>query len=238
MAYFASIVEFINEILSSQDQEYLAQETANMINSILGTQHDEDDVLYVVYNEIAETTVCSECGSHYYLSTTQTPECVRCSLPGCKSCNQDGTCAECKPGFWDDSGSCSACDDTCKTCNGAGSTSCDSCQLPLSLTSANTCIQCDEKCRTCNPNDPSLCATCKTPYNLEADQNGECYRCSQDLCIDCEANDKTVCNQCKQGFFLLDGICTSCLDKCSQCSSEGTCDRCKDGYVLAEDGSC
>jgi hypothetical protein len=46
------------------------------------------------------------------------------------------------------------------------------------------------------------------------------------------------CAICAQGYYNIGGICKKCIDGCSKCSNNYTCDYCFSGYQLKYDGQC
>ncbi|XP_053378697.1 multiple epidermal growth factor-like domains protein 10 [Mercenaria mercenaria] len=85
--------------------------------------------------------------------------------------------------------------------------------------------KCSPGCETCS--SESVCTKCKD-YNHNADNSTDCpYTYCTHKCK-CQ---KTKCMSCIDGYYDKTTSCSkSCPDNCVSCSSEETCDKCKNGY--------
>ncbi|WOO80645.1 Proprotein convertase subtilisin/kexin type 5 [Vanrija pseudolonga] len=174
--------------------------------------------------------------------------CKDCHIPGyspqstyaslvCTTC-QDGwllegnKCVEtCSDGYFapqglGKTGTCQACDSTCRTCAGSA-TSCIACNAGFASNGANaiagngTCTLCHPDCATCTAASAGACKTC--PSSRPVLSNGRCLP------------------YCPKGLYWNagSGLCTACDASCSSCQSSGgtSCTGCHDGYILSS-GTC
>jgi len=200
------------------------------------------------------------CLDGYYDSGSAT--CTRCSSL-CKTCNSSTTCTSCfadsnrtlvngqcvcSTGFYqivnsDNTLTCGKCDASCTTCS----------LLP------NLCSNCDPNANRILGFDALGHQICNCAPGYSQTSNGDCVQnncvadpyCSScqtvlstSTCIRCIAatNRILVLPQqkclCAQGFFDLNGICTSCSSGCAQCSGSSTCSQCVVSASNNNDGSC
>ena len=190
---------------------------------------------------------CDVCQEPYGLK----PElfiCSLCSDSNCIACHDDSEiCTECSDGYYLDSGACSICDKTCRTCN--NSFTCDSCLGNATLQADNhckcnlgygflyngECAQCSQNCYSCYSNS-SICDVCKEPYGLDPGLF-TCTNCSDPNCVACHDN-SDICTDCVSGYFLDLGGCAICNKTCRSCSDSLTCDTCLDNAMLQENNHC
>ena len=175
----------------------------------------------------AAATNCLTCGTGKYLLSVNN---------SCVSCNVDGyyidTVAQ----------ACVACDSSCKTCSGAATTNCLSCDTGKYLlasnsscvscnangyyqdTSTQTCKSCDTSCQTCTDSSATDCLSCYTGTYLLTFNN---------TCISCNVN----------GYYqdTSTQTCEVCEASCKTCSGpdSSNCLSCHSGkYLLAQNSSC
>ena len=168
--------------------------------------------------------VCLDCGRKFYLATTSPTRttCVACSS-NCEACNVLG-CQVCASGYILVGGQCNIiCKYPCATCSPQNAEECLSCLAGFTLQSAeNTCqsnSECDGPCLVCpfgTVNTGTICASCTVV-------GGNCARCSS-------AN-VSECVVCDKGFYLDEGVCTSCPEGVATCSSADFALSCSEGYT-------
>jgi hypothetical protein len=61
-------------------------------------------------------------------------------------------------------------------------------------------------------------------------------QCKLEGCLNCVTPDE--CAICAQGYYNIGGICKKCIDGCSKCSNNYTCNYCFSGYQLKYHGQC
>ena len=138
-----------------------------------------------------EKVKCLSCAPGFYAS--QGKFCLVC--PSGATC--DGRTIQCGEGYFSNGSSCKQCNSSCKTCSGAGTDNCTSCNSEYYL-SGNTCLDCPSNA-TCNGSS----FTCNTGYS-KAD--GACVADQQE-----PAQTNTV-NSCPSRMTLsADGCC--CINK-------------------------
>ncbi|KFU86504.1 Extracellular matrix protein FRAS1, partial [Chaetura pelagica] len=149
------------------------------------------------------------------------PDCLTCSQASdhCTTCRdarrklQSGRCVEtCASGFYQDGGTCLACNETCSACTNGFE--CSSCQTSLLMKNGECvtscgkgyfqdqllCTACHESCSSCWGAAENNCLSCKDPSHV----------LKAGLCL----------ASCGQGFYTKDGICTACEEFCETCSSD------------------
>lgn len=212
----------------------------------------------------ANGTTCLTVCADTFFGEVASQLCLPCMLP-CRLCSALDFCLSCAEGFalagncvvscpdryFDDSGSCAPCADSCLFCFERAS-ACTSCSSPLYLADSQcaascphgfyqeqlqrVCAGCQYPCAACTgyPSNCTDCAAALSLYqnnclpNCPANQfsaEGQCHPCSEALhCEFCE--DSLSCLNCKAGFFLAAGMC---LAQCpsGQFGSEGECQRCR-----------
>ena len=185
--------------------------------------------------------------------------CYTCSTE-CASCfgPSAGECYACKDGYWFDGSQCQPCNSACETCYGGENGQCSTCKsgylLYLNTTCLNTCslgtsfdssqIYCDAICPNSNEYvyPDGVCRVgCKAPY--KASKTG-----GYNLCVlRCPASEYYSGNECVDtcppGTYEYDVwmSCEACVDSlCAECSGTTgiTCNECKDGAILDNDGIC
>ena len=58
------------------------------------------------------------------------------------------------------------------------------------------------------------------------------YECNVLNCNLCDPDNSTKCIQCNQRYFLNGSSCSSCPDKCLNCTAADNCQLCLQGYVF------
>jgi len=184
-------------------------------------------------------------------------DCETCSTSDpavCHSCKQsvsnsawihpvlkaDGKChGSCKGGeFLSSSGTCTACDATCASCDGPGKLACTQCDENGLLPSfhggrclascvpgtaatqkvGSVCRPCDPTCATCAaPADASACTACAVGVPLFLPRGVILGACSA---------------RCPTGEYGFGGRCVACEDGCTRCSGTGACSECSTALVL------
>lgn len=169
----------------------------------------------------------------------------------------DGVFCDCKSGFYFEAKTpltCSACDDTCKTCIGQGPQQCDTslsgqkCKCEdrtfLATTQPFTCQDCHKTCTGCTGPEITQCTAC---------QPGRCFKChgtsatcngeGETNCLTCTPNADLVpaeggktCN-CTTGFYSEGNtplVCEryTCDLTCKTCKGpkKDQCLDCNEGY--------
>ena len=79
---------------------------------------------------------------------------------------------------------------------------------PTATTPARACSPCTA-CKS-----TSECTACQTGYGI--DSSKLCSLCQASNCLACSTVD--VCTRCKNGFYLLSGVCQSCVWPCAFCT--------------------
>ena len=133
---------------------------------------------------------CLSCAQGFYISGYS-----------CKLCPSGATCdgytIQCGEGYFSNRSSCQQCNSSCKTCSGAGTDNCTSCNSEYYL-SGNTCLACPSNA-ACNGSS----FTCNTGYSKT---DGACVADQQE-----PAQTNTV-NSCPSRMTLsADGCC--CINK-------------------------
>ncbi len=180
-----------------------------------------------------------------------------CAGTGCTSCSGPtaGTCTACAAGRYLANGSCvacstcaagtyqtaacttkadtacAACDPSCATCGGPGTTGCTSCASGKYLSNGSckdctTCAAGTYATSACTTTSDTVCATCATCdegfYTSTAcgpTANTVCGTCHSS-CKTCMGPDATQCGSCPSGQYAMAGTCKPC----STCGP-GTCSK-------------
>jgi len=167
-------------------------------------------------------------------------ECADGTTAGCTACmlnaSLTATLGECKcndgyfPVYSSTPKLCQGCDTACKTCDGSGPSSCQSCYSNASLVgsacecdagfapipSVGECSPCDSHCATCQVTNQNYCLTCKENMTLNSGScaciseytwNGTtCDHCSP-MCLICTS--ATICSSCKSNT-IFQALACSC----------------------------
>ncbi|EFO62216.1 High cysteine membrane protein Group 4 [Giardia lamblia P15] len=215
----------------------------------------------------------SGCATCSYSNNAVT--CTRCStgylgVDG-RSCGKDcsentqGACSEvveesssvkilscrcvCKPTFYNSSGTCASCTNSCAVCKDGTSTGCQQCSpgkiLNFSVASSES-ADCVNQCVV-----GSECAEC----GLAIDGSRYCTRCKDSgmypfngVCIAepaqrdayCTAKANGVCTTCSSSAFLMNGGCYTTAhypgDTICDKQAGGKCTATKEGYGISDDG--
>ena len=148
----------------------------------------------------------------------------------CVQCNVDG--------YFISGTQCLECDSTCKTCNGAATTNCITCETSKYLLPSNSscvdcdvdgyfisgtqCLKCDSTCKTCTGTEPTNCLTCEDSKYLVPSNNS---------CVDCDVD----------GYFISGTQCLPCYSSCKTCTGAGptNCVSCvASKYFVPSNNSC
>lgn len=188
--------------------------------------------------------------------------CSKCSAL-CKTCNASNTCTTC---FSENNrtlvnGQCVCATGFYQIVNTDGSLTCGAC-----APTCTQCSLLPTLCSNCDPNanrilgfDTAGNQVCNCLPGFSENSNGACVQssCSNEpycsncqtvltssICIRCVASTNRVLvlpSQrclCQQGFFELNGICTTCSSGCASCTSLTTCSQCVVSATNNNDGSC
>ena len=184
-------------------------------------------------------TDCDTCQSGFELKADG-----ECKVP----CDTD------KGYFYDLSGNCSPCDESCLTCDGPNNDDCTECNtgfflefgkcLPTKcvdydyvfdesiIAECNSDCECDGT-RRCNPNGE--CEDCNQLVIEFPDQytNVVCPPC-QPECHTCRGPNSNDCTTCQPGYYFDNGNCLPCDKSCLTCSgpSNDQCVTCDNLHVL------
>jgi hypothetical protein len=195
-----------------------------------------------------------DCSIGLYPNSTNSSQCLPCSLSGCDVCSSINTCSSCQPTYYLTNASCVPCTaySNCLVCN---EIVCLQCQTGYVKNSQNACIMlnsCSSGCLSCTN---GTCMECSSSYFLNNNictpkcssgvfmngicacslglymNNGACIACRDSKCLYC---DQIKCNQCISGYYPLLDVCAQCISNCDKCSSAAICDQCQSGYTLSE----
>lgn len=166
--------------------------------------------------------ICLSCKNSSFILSSGTCVSITCgNLEGCSSCvinSGNKECTSCSTGYIFSDGKCTKCPNNCAQCD---SFSCIKCSSGFYLNNSNDCLPCSEnQCEECPNNE---CSTCKSGYLINKDIN-TCSPCASN-CYEC-AETLDTCTKCKQGTFLSSGICLSCSEGCTSCTSKNYCQKC------------
>ena len=184
--------------------------------------------------------------------------CKSC-LPGCNNCKFGTNCTFCIDPL------CSECDlysgNQCSNCIPNAEKIDTICKCSSTFYDlAGQCINCNNRlCTECNKTTPKVCSKCKTNAYLNAASdcicnfnhyklNDECVYCPDSSCQKCSG----TCTECKIGYYLINGICNSCLSQCNTCVNQTisgclTCKRllnnicsnsCPNYYIVSSSNIC
>ncbi|EAR86511.2 zinc finger lsd1 subclass family protein (macronuclear) [Tetrahymena thermophila SB210] len=171
------------------------------------------------------------------------PSCKTCKSPSdpnqCLSClngkflkKDDNSCTQCiENGYYKNSSECLKCPSNCQKCSLQASTlKCEECISSLVRDEALTqCISCPTTSNSYYISDDKICKRCDT----------SCQTCSGELDTECETcfdgfnlltlqDGKKKCIICGDGYFKDSlGNCKECIENCSVCDNESTCQVCK-----------
>ncbi|XP_038025774.1 proprotein convertase subtilisin/kexin type 5 isoform X1 [Anas platyrhynchos] len=206
-------------------------------------------------NFLIHDTCVSQCPQQTF-ANVESGKCEMCmdncevcsNLWNCQKCQgeQDqpfflhkGRCLqECPEGYFNDSGTCKKCSESCKTCVG-NAMKCQSCESPLLLeqweckptcserhfASDGICKHCPEMCQDCIHSE--MCKECMDEFLLHEGkcvedcpsqfyaEDKHCFPCHKD-CKDCDGPDADDCTECAISYFVLYG------GMCFQACPEGT----------------
>lgn len=163
-------------------------------------------------------TDCASCDAALFLSTENT-----CCHPSCLTCTGPATnqCVLCNDGFYNNGGTCDACDISCSTCTGVTNANCLTCNGALGYQMdpiTNTCLLCHPTCQTCNQaNDPYDCTSCYTPNILDPVAKNCYFKCPAQTYKPSPVDPlSTACSNCHTTCQTCTGPnntdCTSCPD--------------------------
>ena len=165
---------------------------------------------------------------------------------GCQSCPQycepcncfyNGTCQGCMNGYFSVSSTqCAPCTTSCLP-NQFISQACQT-------TSNAVCTNCNNVYPNCQTCTSSTCLSCEGGYYMSPSSPETCVPCSNisPQCTECTtstSSGEAVCTSCRDGYFPAGGVCESCGQPCTQCSSAGNCSVCDQPFFAdLETGNC
>ena len=174
------------------------------------------------YDSDREETVCDRCNTTTDAITGPKIYGVLCSSSTEVSCSEDE---------FQENGACIRCELSilgCDTCSERYN--CTKCQDGFYL-SGNICVACDSICDTCDgPGN-----NCKTCWNGRVLKGSTCVPANEVIPY-CEAasenSSEAICIQCAIGYYVSDGTCSPCADKCATCISSdiSNCMSAIEGY--------
>eukprot|EP01016_Furgasonia_blochmanni_P023328 TRINITY_DN251_c0_g5_i1.p1 TRINITY_DN251_c0_g5~~TRINITY_DN251_c0_g5_i1.p1 ORF type:complete len:2505 (+),score=375.87 TRINITY_DN251_c0_g5_i1:195-7709(+) len=206
--------------------------------------------------EAAENTTCKR---WYNTTNGTTTSCD--TVSNCRFCSPDGTCSFCNDGFFNDNGTCTACNSDCRVCN--NSDTCMQCNLGFSNHNGS-CVNvsnsyCGANCGACDQVNATA-GRCIQPapytyFNGSGVANcvSGCINCNNGS--DCMAWNYTGlsaplpcgvvfpqcrgcaslmgCSNCSAGFYVNGKSCSPCGDGCEKCFNSTICQACRPGYFNA-----
>jgi hypothetical protein len=211
-------------------------------------------------NSTRDSTQNCACITGFYDSGSAV--CSKCSAL-CLTCNSSTTCTSCVTANNRTlvNGQCVCATGFYQIVNPDGSLTCGACDA-----SCTQCSLLPTLCSNCDPNANRILGfdalgnqVCNCLPGFAQNSNGACVQsnCNADpycsncqvvltnsICIRCVASTNRVLvlpSQkclCQQGFFDLNGICTSCAPGCASCTSATTCSQCVASATSNNDGSC
>ena len=195
---------------------------------------------------ICQNNICLLCDNDYILNSgrcekqTSANRIRNCFDSNCDICasEADGACEECKSGYKLSKGVCSPLDSvnpdgTCndgyykednyckQKCEGLDCTQTyikDNQYIIHSACSENNCLVCQE-------NELRYIPSCNS-FSV----------CGSEECLLCISNDD--CYACQQGYYVEGGFCKRCINGCSKCNDDTSCQYCLSGYELDANGHC
>ncbi|KAE8305820.1 High cysteine membrane protein Group 5 [Giardia duodenalis] len=174
------------------------------------------------YDSDREETVCDRCNTTTDAITGPKIYGVLCSSSTEVSCSEDE---------FQENGACIRCELSILGCDACSERyNCTKCQDGFYL-SGNICVACDSICDTCDgPGN-----NCKTCWNGRVLKGSTCVPANEVIPY-CEAasenSSEAICIQCAIGYYVSDGTCSPCADKCATCISSdiSNCMSAIEGY--------
>lgn len=175
--------------------------------------------------------VCSSCQSGSYIYQIG-GQCIK--LQGCLAVTTQGGCTTCANGYFQNQGTCTACDPSCATCYDSSlCLTCNTGYFNGSNIDYSLCQSCSLGCNTCT--SAIACTNCQSGYRLSG---ASCIACAS-YCLACTAG---ACTSCNQISGLISGVCYLCTDTakqgstgCLTCSVNAVriiCTSCGNGFYL------
>ncbi|KAL4438373.1 hypothetical protein ABPG74_009412 [Tetrahymena malaccensis] len=165
---------------------------------------------------------CKICAFNYVM---QNNLCVPCDK-SCYGCRENPKkCRECAKGYYLDSYY-QICVPACR---------------PGEFQDADgNCQKCQQPCATCQFFSDN-CTKCLSGYQYDT-YHKSCIPLRSKCHLTCDScsknNDPYSCTSCKDGWYLLDGKCYQCSDRCQTCEKNATlCTSCNNQYFL-ENNEC
>ena len=184
---------------------------------------------------------CKVCKTNYYFNlidkVSNTGECKKiCNLPLVLSLRTAKCETSCPTDQYEDSftNTCKDCNKNCKTCRGALTIDCTSCNEDK-IYYPYTCVNDCPKGYYADINS-KICKKCPQFCEICSDQT-TCKTCSEDTYI---ISTTTECSKCEQDGFFIDPIyktCNTCSSHCTKCSSFEKCFEC-DQYAILNNYKC
>ena len=191
---------------------------------------------YFWYNYYCHCSIsnCQQCGEKEcllckigYIYNNNSRKCerikdedkIQCNDPNCDICFSElkGACVKCKVGFKERKGECIKLDAYYPVCDG----------VDCSIEDFNLRYFCpSNRCLVCDNHKLNILPAC--------DNSVECS--SNDGCLNCISSNE--CLVCNQGYYLLGGLCYKCIEGCSICYNDYSCEYCFGGFELTSDKHC
>ncbi|ELP84029.1 hypothetical protein EIN_347160 [Entamoeba invadens IP1] len=174
---------------------------------------------------------CYKCEKGFYFDIDVCNKCMN----ECGLCSSKEKCDICINGYYIYDNSCFVCPEGCSTCYyESGQIYCETCLIGyyLDLYSCKKCIN----CLRCKSDTVCIKGTCSEGYYEKQVYNYvqyyyeyQCIACKEG-CLTCTSDE---CLMCKTGFYLQSGVCVTCPNTCSLCSTTSAeCIECQQNYVF------
>ncbi|EMD48325.1 serine/threonine kinase, putative [Entamoeba histolytica HM-3:IMSS] len=186
---------------------------------------------------ISGTTFCNQCLNGYYLLNSK---CHKCSLPHCIKCyygTNNEICSQCDEESVLINGSCNLITDAHCSFVQKETSLCKRCEVGYSFgmkTESNKCIYSDSCKYSINGN----CLLCKSEYKLTKNNNRKWVCLNKTMDTHCSISSPYGCLRCMTGYYLKDGICSSCDNNCRRCiNNSKQCVDCEFGMKVNDSTS-
>ncbi|ESU43254.1 Variant-specific surface protein [Giardia duodenalis] len=204
------------------------------------------------------TVRCTRCAVGYLGvdGTSCSNSCIGNTLGECSDITEQGGSSPvvsckcvCKPGLYNNSGTCAPCTESCAVCKNGDPNGCQQCNsgkvlesLVVTSDSARCVAECTvgSECAECGITieGSRYCTRCKDSgmYPL----NGVCITDSAQRDAYCTSRASGACNTCSSAAFLMNGGCykSDYYPGSAVCNAQsgGKCTQAKEGYGMSADG--